>query len=131
MVLRSVLGAAVVALALGIPGCSSSRPDTRVVVVASAPRHGPPPHAPAHGYRHKHRDGVNLVYDAPRGVYVVVGHRDCYWDRDRYYRRHSGTWEVSVSLRGPWRVTAVSSLPSGLSAEATKPPKGKGKGKKH
>ena len=30
-------------------------------------RHGPPPHAPAHGYRHK-QHGVELVYDSGRGV---------------------------------------------------------------
>ena len=34
---------------------------------------GPPPHAPAHGYRHKHPDGVELVYKSNIGGYAVVG----------------------------------------------------------
>ena len=31
---------------------------------------GPPPHAPAHGYRHKHQHGVELEYDSGIGAYI-------------------------------------------------------------
>ena len=39
-------------------------PGTTVVVTKT----GPPPHAPAHGYRHKHPDGVVLVYKSNLGL---------------------------------------------------------------
>ena len=47
---------------------------------------GPPPHAPAHGYRHKHEHGVELVFDSQLGVYVVVGWKDHFFSAGRYYR---------------------------------------------
>ena len=33
---------------------------------------GPPPHAPAHGYRHKNQDGIQLQFDNNLGVYIVI-----------------------------------------------------------
>ena len=32
---------------------------------------GPPPHASAHGYRHKHHDGRELEYDSKIEAYIV------------------------------------------------------------
>ena len=130
MLARIAFTVALAAFASGLAACSSSRPEPRVVVVAEAPpRHGPPPHAPAHGYRHKHKDGVDLVFDAPRGVYVVLGQTHCYWHGDQYYRQRGNRWEVSVTLRGPWTRTAAGDLPGGLSAQATEPKKHGSKGK--
>jgi hypothetical protein len=63
---------------------------------------------------------MELVYDAPRGVYVVVGHPGCYWQDEHYYRDHRGRWEISVSIDGPWRLTASTSVPEGLRAENVK-----------
>lgn len=81
---------------------------------------GPPPHAPAHGYRHKHHGGVELVFDAGLGVYVVVGHAGHYHDGDRYYRWKDGGWSVSVRLDGGWSRVAAHDVPPGLRAKHAK-----------
>ncbi len=75
---------------------------------------GPPPHAPAHGYRHKHGDGVEMVYNSEIGVYVVVGHSEHYYYRDRYYRLNSGSWEVSLHIDGKWAPVSDKKIPPGL-----------------
>ena len=107
---RAVLIVALLAVLL--PACSSrkavvykkSGPD--VVVVND--KKGPPPHAPAHGYRHKHgRDGVVLVYDTGIAVYAVSGYKN-YWYNDGVYFRISGdSWEMSARIGGPWKVAVV------------------------
>ena len=86
--------------------------------------HGPPPHAPAHGYRHK-QNGVELVYDSGRGVYVVVGLAHHFYSKGRYYRLSGAQWEVSVHTEGSWEVVSEESLPPGLRGKK----KGKGKSK--
>ncbi|MFQ5585276.1 MAG: hypothetical protein ACE5GF_00390, partial [Thermodesulfobacteriota bacterium] len=53
-------------------GGKTSFPPVKHVKVKSK-KHGPPPHAPAHGYRHKHRHGVELMFDGGLGVYIAVG----------------------------------------------------------
>lgn len=63
---------------------------------------GPPPHAPAHGYRAKHRHH-DLVYDSHLGVYVVLGYDDHYYLDDHYYRFHDGFWLHSRHLDDDWR----------------------------
>ena len=109
-------------VALATVGCAR-----HVVVhehVTTTHRHGPPPHAPAHGYRHKAAHGVECAYDSSLGVYVVLGRRDHYYDGDRFYRRSSGQGEVSVELEGSsWRVVSETSVPEGLRTN------GKGKAK--
>jgi hypothetical protein len=91
---------------------------------------GPPPHAPAHGYRHKHSDdNVVLVYDTGLDVYVVSGHRDCYYSAGQYFRFVDGSWEWSVSISSGWKIVAdYHDVPSSLCAKHGKG-KGKGKGK--
>ena len=74
---------------------------------------GPPPHAPAHGYRHKHQ-GTTLAFDAKVGVYVVVGHADLFYSDGRFLRLDTGSWQVSASLSGPWKAYSLASVPSGL-----------------
>jgi hypothetical protein len=71
---------------------------------------GPPPHAPAHGYRHKHRNR-DLVYDANIGVYVVVGLPDVWFLDGSYFRWYGERWEMGVSVDGPWRVARESAVP--------------------
>jgi hypothetical protein len=96
-------------------GCSGSvgiKTSTPVVVETKAP--GPPPHAPAHGYRHKHPDGVVLVYDAGLGLYVVNGHADVYFCEGTYYRAHHGAWESTKHFHGNWKKASSKSLPAGL-----------------
>lgn len=84
--------------------------------------HGPPPHAPAHGYRHKHKHGVELVFDGDLGVYIAVGFSDIFFHNDLYIRMHDGRWEVSALLKGPWRKAKTREVPYKLK---------KAKGKKH
>ncbi len=87
-------------------------------------KHGPPPHAPAHGYRHKHQ-GVELVYDSGRGVYVVIGLPHHYYFKGHYYRLRETNWEVGVHMDGPWEFVSDEALPRGLRAKE----KSKGKSK--
>jgi hypothetical protein len=109
-----------VAIAAATIGCSSRTvvhtkrsPD---VVVVKETKGGPPPHAPAHGYRKKHgKDNVVLKYDAGIAVYVVKGHRDCYFNDGVYFRLSGSTWETSARIDGPWKVAVVDrDLPDGL-----------------
>ncbi len=100
---------------------SETRPASRI---EGARRPGPPPHAPAHGYRQKHHrsDGgeVDLVFDSGLGVYVVVGVPGrYYWDG--YYLRVDGDqWYASVSLDGDWEKRGARKLPPGLQKKTHK-----------
>ena len=123
--------AAVLAASIAVFGC------TRTVVKKDIPRQsvkadrvGPPPHAPAHGYRHKHPDGVVLVYDAGIGVYVVNSYVDVYFYQDRYYRVRSGACETSLHIGGPWQKASAAKVPAGLQGKMSKAGKGNGKNKK-
>ncbi len=75
---------------------------------------GPPPHAPAHGYRHKNPDGIDLVFDSRIGVYVSVGHPHLYYSGGRYFRFRNNRWEISVSYEGTWRRVSEDRIPPGL-----------------
>lgn len=75
---------------------------------------GPPPHAPAHGYRTQHGHGPELVFDSRLGVYAVVGRSGHYYHAGHWYRRAGDGWQLSVALEGPWRAVAVQRLPVGL-----------------
>jgi hypothetical protein len=80
-----------------------------------AAKHGPPPHAPAHGYRHKHaQDGLELVYDAGVEVYVVFDREAVYWDGVRYLRWVNGEWQASVEIDGVWLTIGSAEVPAKL-----------------
>lgn len=65
---------------------------------------GPPPHAPAHGYRHKNHDGHQLEYNSKLGVYVVADLPEIYFGNNLYIRMSSdGRWQVSSTLDRGWR----------------------------
>lgn len=81
--------------------------------VGSDHGHGPPAHAPAHGHRHKHY-GVDLVFDADWGVYVVLGFPGHYYHEGRYYRRYQNWWQVGTRIEGPWKSVSEGALPPGL-----------------
>ena len=88
---------------------------------------GPPPHAPAHGHRHKHAaNGVDLVYDSGRGVYVVVDLPDHYYYEGHFFRIRGAQWEVSLQVSGGWERVYEDSIPPGLRTKH----KSKGKWKK-
>lgn len=116
----SILSGCMIAGSLLLAACSRTPPPTKTVVMTTTKSVGPPPHAPAHGYRHKHGDGIVLVYDAGMKVYVVSGASDRYYWEGNYYRRRGGQWQLSVSLRGPWTVASKSALPAGLRASKHK-----------
>jgi len=86
---------------------------------------GPPPHAPAHGYRQKYQ-GVELVYDSGRGVYVVVEFPSHYYYKDHFYRLENSKWEISVNIAGPWELVSEESIPAGLRAKEKEKDKSKG-----
>ena len=118
-------------LAVPLAGC--------VVIDAPHGHHsygGPPPHAPAHGYRRNHK-GHDLVFDSDLGVYVVVGLANVWFLDGSYFRISGDRWEISAGTRGPWRVAAVSSVPGRLYAKRHPhgaPPgqaKKRGGGRKH
>ncbi len=75
-------------------------------------KQGPPPHAPAHGYRHKHHDGHDLEYDSDIDVYIVVRVPDTYYSDDLYIRMSSdGRWIVSSHLDGGWHLADRDDVP--------------------
>jgi len=86
-------------------------------------RHGPPPHAPAHGYRHKHSDGVDLKFISDRGVYIVIDFEDHYFHGDHFYRNKNGKWRKSKHIAGPWLEAQSNILPPGLPPLPPPPPK--------
>lgn len=86
-------------------------PSASTEVVVS--KKGPPPHAPAHGYRHKH-ENVVLVFQADLGVYLVDGHKGYYYHEGEFYRSHKGKWQASAHFNGPWKKVSESKLPKNL-----------------
>jgi hypothetical protein len=58
--------------------------------------------------------GVEVVFDADCGVYVVVGMDGHFWLDGYYYRFYNGGWQVSVSLDGGWKAAGDETLPPGL-----------------
>lgn len=111
----AAIAAACVAFGLGCVH-HHHRPAPPAAVV----KPGPPPWAPAHGYRRKHAHGTELVYDARLGVYLVVGLKDHFFHDGHYYRRTAASWEVSGDVGGPWVVVGTSRLPAGLRAHRAK-----------
>lgn len=104
-----------VMICLTLSTCRSTvRYSQTVNPKVTAKQTGPPPHAPAHGYRYKHRNGVEMVYDSNIGVYVVVGRTEHYYCRDKYYRLNGGSWEVSLDINGKWAPVSDKKLPPGL-----------------
>lgn len=93
-------------------------------VIRPGPGNGPPAHAKAHGYRNKQVAGVELVFDSRLGVYVVVGHTDCYYHDGYFYRQRGGLWEMSLKPDSGWASVSIKSLPAGLQAKSN----GNGKG---
>ncbi|MGA1869821.1 MAG: hypothetical protein ACMUJM_14900 [bacterium] len=88
-------------------------------------RKGPPPHAPAHGYRHKNKDGVILQFDNNVGAYIVIKMPGIYFYNGFYMRITDDHWEIRANFHEPWRREARGEVPDKL-----KKAKGHGKGKK-
>ena len=90
---------------------------------------GPPSHAPAHGYRHKHHSGAEFRFDSHLGVYIVLGHTEVYFHDGVFVRTRSGIWQVSATLDGQWEARSAERVPPGLRAKHhAKKPKARGRG---
>ena len=89
--------------------------------------HGPPPHAPAHGYRHKHQHGVELEFDSGLGVYAVLGIPKLYFFDGWYFRWSKDHWQVALHYDGSWRRASKRNVPPGL-WKSTKQKRHSGKG---
>lgn len=75
--------------------------------------YGPPPHAPAHGYRAKY-DNHDLIYDSHLGVYLVVGLPDYYFYDGHFYRHEHDGWYYSKRFDRDWDRYNERKLPPGL-----------------
>jgi len=86
------IGIAIVVL-LVLPACvvEERRPGT--VIEGEKRGSGPPPWAPAHGYRAKH----DYRYYPTAGVYFDIS-------INRYFYYRDGSWQVSVSLPSAIRI---------------------------
>jgi hypothetical protein len=113
MMKRALIGSLAFAILISLgPACGSSR-----TLVVYSDRQGPPPHAPAHGYRCKHRHAhrdVELVYDSRIQVYTVVGYPDHFFIDNYYYRVTKGGWYTATAISGPWIGTTIERIPVGL-----------------
>ena len=122
--MKSLPAILVVIGAIGVlPSCITHHHHGRVPTAVVAHRSGPPPHAPAHGYRHKHAThagDIDLVFDSGLGLYVVVGRPGHYFHRDRYYRQVESGWRVSARIDTGWAVVTLRELPLGLAKKAAK-----------
>ena len=121
IVMRGALASFVLVITLTLSGCLA-------VSVNGKPNrgYGPPPHAPAHGYR-RHHQGATLAFDSKLGVYVVPDHPDHFYSKGRFLRIHAGSWQASSSLGGPWSHCSPSSLPPGLRKAHSSKAKGHGR----
>ena len=119
---------AIVAICWTFSACGTTIRYTNTGSVETSKETGPPPHAPAHGYRQKHGNTV-LVYDSSLEVYVVSGRSDYYFQDNHYYHATHGGWEISTHIDGPWKPVSTKKLPKGL-RNSVQASKGKSKGKK-
>jgi len=104
--------------ALPLLGSACTHPSTTAIPPGhvTVKRGGPPPWAPAHGYRHKHRSGVELVFDVGLDVYVVLGHPRHYFHDGRFFKRLDGGWAWAQKWDGRWKPADASEVPRGLLA---------------
>ena len=93
-------------------------PGAQVIVANPPAQHGPPPHAPAYGYRRKQHvengPDLELAFDSGLGVYVVVGIPDLYFLDGHYFRFADSGWQISVHHDSGWTVAVQSDVPSAL-----------------
>lgn len=105
-------------------GVTIKKPSTEHVIVKHKGK-GPPPHAPAHGYRYKHHDGVELAYDSQIGVYFAVKVPSVYFCNNLYMRLSDRHWEVAANFNGPWQPEKEGQVPYKLKKAKLKKAKNK------
>ncbi len=96
------------------PGCAVHRTHETVAAAYDADDASPPPRAPAHGWRRRHPDGVEMVYRSELGAYVVLGLDDAYYCDDVFYLWDSGRWLRAPHFMGPWVAVPTSEVPAHL-----------------
>ena len=112
-----------------VVGCQGIVLAHRASEPVVARKSGPPSHAPAHGYRHKHKTGAEFRFDSRLGVYIVEGKTDIYFHDGWFIRIRSGIWQVSATLDGQWKARSADWVPPGLrSKHHAKKPKTRGQG---
>jgi len=112
-----------------VVGCQGIVLAPRATEPVVARKSGPPSHAPAHGYRLKHKTGAAFRFDSHLGVYIVEGKTDIYFHDGWFVRIRSGIWQVSASLDGHWKTQSANWVPPGLrSKHHTKKSKERGRG---
>lgn len=122
---QAIIYSLTIALMVGGLGCASSSTTRNAETgPAKSQGHGPPPHAPAHGYRAKTLDGTELDFRSDLGVYVVVGVSDYFFHDGVFYHRDGNGWIAGQHVDGPWTRVTESQLPPGLRSKS----KGKAKG---
>ena len=99
---------------LVVPGCAL-HPTQEAVVSSEADAALPPPRIPAHGWRRRHPDGVEIVYRSDLGAYAVVGLEDAYYCDDVFYLWDSGRWLRAPHFTGPWVAVPTNEVPANLS----------------
>lgn len=70
----------------------------------------PPPHAPAHGYRHRYYDH-ELKFDSGYGVYLVLNKPGLYFYNDHYIRFYNDSWQITNRLQDRWRPARQNDIP--------------------
>jgi len=97
----------------------------------------PPAHAPAHGYRAKQgqsksvpmpepRNGIEVVFDSERGIYVGVDLPNVFFHDGHYFREQDGHWQVSLTGGDGWTVSASAVIPAEVvKAKSAKQPPAK------
>ena len=95
------------------PGCAVHRTQESVAAYDSDEA-SPPPRTPAHGWRRRHPDGVEIIYRSELGAYVVVGLDDAYYCDDVFYLWDSGRWLRAPHFTGPWVAVPTSEVPANL-----------------
>lgn len=96
-------------IAVLLPGCASTG-----VTIGQPVKKGPPPHAPAHGYRRKNPHGLDMTFDSGLGVYIMMDFPMHYYWNGIYYRKHGNQWESSKFIDKKWKRVKKGNLPKGL-----------------
>ena len=120
---------AALVIVVTVVGCQEIVLAPRASEPVVASQSGPPAHASAHGYRHKHKTGAGFRFDSRLGVYIVEGKTDIYFHDGWFVRIRSGIWQVSATLGGQWKPRSAEWVPPGLrSKHHAKKPKARGRG---
>lgn len=103
--ITSILGLFMITM----PGCNY----VSVRAYDSSPGYGPPPHAPARGYRQKYH-GYDLEYDSDLGAYIVLGMTGVYFIDGIYYRPANNGWYYSDRPDSGWHTYRKKTPPGKL-----------------